>query len=402
MTSQQDDSDGVPNRSLRARNGSSFALDWQTAVTEAVQDVICCGEPSTPPDLLVMFVATTWSDAYPEIVTRVRAETGCRTLIGCSSSGVISGSACHESAPGISLLAMWLPNAILTPRYIDSVPNGWPWPQPATPESVRGIILFSDPYRTDAQTTLVALRQSCPGIPMVGALASTTRMDRHSWVFLNDAVYESGAVALTLEGPYDLVVCVSQGATPIGEIWTVTATNHNQILSISNRPALEVLHDTIDRLPPRDYDLNNLLIGFPMDEYQDVFEREDFVARGILGVEPATGSIIVGGIPRLGQSIQFLERDPRAASVDLYERLEMFEDIEGEIVGGILNTCKTRGATIFGRNDHDVTAVARALPDIPVVGFYSLGELGPVRGIPAYNAFAVSLGVIIARSESPA
>jgi small ligand-binding sensory domain FIST len=52
---------------------------------------------------------------------------------------------------------------------------------------------------------------------------------------------------------------------------------------------------------------------------------------------------------------------------------------------------------MFGRNDHDAQAVAKSLPDVPMIGLYSLGELGPVRDIPAYNAFAVSLGLIVER-----
>ena len=52
---------------------------------------------------------------------------------------------------------------------------------------------------------------------------------------------------------------------------------------------------------------------------------------------------------------------------------------------------------MFGRNDHDARAVAEALPDVPVVGLYSLGELAPVRGVPAYNAFAAALGIIVER-----
>jgi small ligand-binding sensory domain FIST len=134
-----------------------------------------------------------------------------------------------------------------------------------------------------------------------------------------------------------------------------------------------------------------------MDEYRDVFEREDFVARGILGTENATGSIMVGGIPRQGQSIQFLLRDPTAASNDLRTRLQALGRLQQPVIGGILTSCKARGSTMFGRNDHDARTVARALPDVPVVGLYSLGELGPVRGVPAYNAFAVSLGLIVER-----
>lgn len=388
-----DASDSLVRRA-HARTGVSFAPDWSTAVGDAIDDVMAGSESS--PDLLVAFISSSWSDDYDSILPRIRKETGCHTLIGCSASGVISDSTCHESAPGISLMAMWLPGATIAPMHISAAPQAWPWGDAVTKDDVRGIMLFSDPYRDDAQSMLIGLRNSCPGIPMIGALASTSQQNRRAWVFVNDEIHTSGAVALTLEGPYDLLVRVSQGGTPIGEMWTMTSVHHNRIVTISNRPSLDVLNDTLNMPENRDLTMRDLMIGLPMDEYQDDFAREDFVARGIIGTDD-DGSILVGGIPRQGQSVQFLKRSPDLASEDLKEKLQYFVDLDREIVGGILSTCKGRGTGMFGRNDHDASAVAHALPDVPVVGLYSLGELAPVRGVPAYNAFAAALAVIVKR-----
>src|SRR5699024_5284067 len=145
--------------------------------------------------------------------------------------------------------------------------------------------------------------------------------DRRAWVFLNDTIYEKGAVALTLQGPYDLLIRVSQGGTPIGEMWTMTGVEHNRITTISNRPAVDVLNDTLALPENRHLELRDIMVGLPMDEYQDDFVREDFVARGIIGTDEDTGAILVGGIPRQGQSVQFLKRDVEEATQDLDLRL---------------------------------------------------------------------------------
>jgi len=394
---QVPDAAGSLSKGAHARSGISFALDWETAVDETLRDVMTGS--ATAPDLLLMFVSSAWSHAYQRIVDRVRTETGAACLLGCSSSGVIAGASCHESAPGLTLMAMWLPGAVISPLRIDRVPDEWPWDETVQVGDVRGIILFSEPYRTDAQSTLVGLRATCPDVPMVGALASTGRADRRAWVYLDGEVYSQGAVAIAIEGPYDLLVEVSQGGTPIGSPWTITSVDHNQILTISNRRAIDVMHDTLDLIADRGYGASDLLVGFPMDEYRDAFTREDFVARGIIGTEDATGSIMVGAIPRQGQSIQFLLRDPGLASSDLWLRLLKIKLRRRQlsVVGGILASCKGRGTAMFERNNHDANAVATTLPDVPVVGLYSLGELGPVRGVPAWNAFAASLALIVER-----
>lgn len=375
-----------------ARHGISFSPDWREAIDDVVNDVL--HSATGAPQLSVVFISAAWSDSYKDILTEVRRRTGAECLIGCSSSGVIGGATCHESAPGITLAAMWLPGASLHPVRLDAAPSSWPW-SGITPAETRGIIMFADPYRTDAQGILIGLRKQVPATPIVGAQASTSRRDRHVWVFLDDEIHDSGAVALAIEGPYQLLVSVSQGGTPIGQPWTVTNTEHNRVIGISNRPALAVMHEAIDEISTRGLGEGDLLVGFPMDEYQDSFGRDDFVARGILASDTSTQSFMVGCVPRLGQTIQFLERDVAAASKDLDNQLATLRDLDVQIVGGILCTCKGRGTHMFGRNDHDAAAVAEALPDVPVVGLYSLGEIGPVRGVPAFNAFACSLGLIV-------
>lgn len=393
-SSHAHDASDSTSRQARARTGVSFAPDWSVAVEDAIDMATACSQSA--PDLAIIFISAAWNQHYPEIIARIRQKTQCKNLIGCSASGVIAGATCHETAPGISIMAMWLPGSTITPLHIATAPQTWPWGPAVEKDDVRGIILFSDPYRVDAQNTIIGLRESCPGIPMIGALASTSQPDRKAWVFLDDAIHAEGAVALTIEGPYDLLVKVSQGGTPIGEMWTMTSVDHNRIVTISNRPAIDVLHDTLNLPENRDLTIRDLMIGLPMDEYQDDFSREDFVARGIIGTDD-DGAILVGGIPRQGQSVQFLKRNAKLASDDLDVRLQYFQDLERPIIGGILSSCKGRGAAMFGRNDHDAQAVSAVLPDVPVVGLYSFGELAPVRGVPAYNAFAAALGVIVER-----
>src|SRR5699024_4166950 len=116
------DSDSLVRRAY-ARSGISFAPDWPTAVGDAIDDVMACSKSA--PDLLVAFVSSAWSDHYGSIIPQLREGTGCHTLIGCSASGVISGATCHESAPGISVMAMWLPGGVLTPLRISSAPKSW-------------------------------------------------------------------------------------------------------------------------------------------------------------------------------------------------------------------------------------------------------------------------------------
>ena len=382
--------------------------NWRIALDDAMRGIFAGRK--TGPDLLLMFASSAYSDHFPEMVREAYFSSQAGCLVGCSARGVIAGEDSRESEPGISLLALWLPGAVVTPvrlhqenQDVLADPMLWFDLHDLPPDEVEGWMVFAEPYRMDVQEAVKNLRSRYPRTPMIGALASTTRADRRMWIFIDDHVYDEGGVALALQGPYHLDVIVSQGGEPVGESWTVTGVDKNRITTISNRPALEVLKETIATLGEAGGDDPPILIGFPMSEYQDEFKRGDFVVRGILGVDAEHGSLIVGSIPRVGQTVQFHLRDPKTSSVDVQRLLGSVRDgvDEEALVAGLVCTCKGRGAAMFGSQDHDARAICDAFPGLPVAGMFSLGEIGPVRGVPALNGFAMAFAVISEHSDDP-
>jgi small ligand-binding sensory domain FIST len=61
----------------------------------------------------------------------------------------------------------------------------------------------------------------------------------------------------------------SQGAAPIGETWTITGAQGHIIETIAQRPAYQVLVDTLRALSPemQRRAQSNLLVGLAMDEH---------------------------------------------------------------------------------------------------------------------------------------
>lgn len=384
------------------------ASDWRFALDCLLEETL--GEVMDAPDLVVLFASSTWSAEYDELLQEAHTRSRASCLVGSSSHGAIANDTSVENAPSMAMLALWLPGATLTPvRLHQSMldvlddPELWHEMYGLPHAETRGWIMFADPYRMDAQETVCRLRTLYPGTPMVGALASPTQADRRTWVFLDDHVYDEGGVALAISGPYGLRVVVSQGGDPIGQPWTITGVERNLITSISNRPATEVMRETIASLPEADRvsSERNLLLGFPMSEYQDVFCRGDFVVRGLLGIDEERGALMVGSIPRIGQTVQFQRRDGASSSLDLQQTLVDARAMVGEdqVVGGILCTCKGRGRKMFGTSDHDAALLRCAFGEMPFAGLFSLGEIGPVAGVTALNGFAASVGLIVHRPE---
>jgi small ligand-binding sensory domain FIST len=380
---------------------------WQGALAEATSRMpVLAGDEVA--DLAFLFASAEYADDYPELISRARDALPARVLVGCSSQGVIATAREVEGEPALALLAFSLPKAVLHPvrltqRHQDRCtrPEDWHQATGIRPRDVTAWVLFADPFTLDAEGLMASLSEAYPRTPIVGGLASGAFRLRRTHVWLNDDVYDGGAVALALGGAYEVRTIVSQGCTPIGEPWTITGAQGQVIETIAQRPAYQVLLETVQALPPamQQRIRGNLFVGLAMDEYRDSLCRGDFLIRALQGADADTGTLSVGAVPRPGQTVQFQLRDRRAADQDLRELLESAKsDLGGrEPVAALLCSCNGRGVGLFGLADHDARAVADHLGPIPLAGFFCNGEFGPVGSRNFLHGYTASIALMLRR-----
>jgi small ligand-binding sensory domain FIST len=141
----------------------------------------------------------------------------------------------------------------------------------------------------------------------------------------------------------------------------------------------------------------NLLVGLAADEYQETFQRGNFLVRPLIGVERSTGALAIGALPRIGQTLQFQMRDARAADQDLSELLDQVNATLGHQlpVAGVLCSCNGRGMGLFEIPNHDACAINRQLGAFPLTGLFCNGEIGPIGVRPFLHGFTASLALVI-------
>jgi small ligand-binding sensory domain FIST len=357
-------------------------------------------------DLAFLFTSDFYAAELPEVLPRLKARTGARVMLGCSGQGLIGPAKEEEQQPAMSLQVLSLPGATLTPLYLTAE-------EALSPDAgdmirvrlgdemldVSALFLFVDPFSVDGERLLESVASVRDDLPVVGGLASARFSRRGTYLLLDDQVYEDGVVGVALGGAYEVMTVVSQGAAPLGQAWTITGVEGNQIQSIGMRPAIEVLGDMFKRLPA-DIQVRaraNLLVGLAMNEYRDEFGRGDFLIRNLLGVDRETGAVSIGAMPREGQTVQFQLRDPAAADEDLHALLaKARQELEGrEVAGALLCSCNGRGIGLFGQPDHDAKTFQEELGTIPVAGFFCNGEIGPVGGKNFLHGFTASIALIL-------
>jgi small ligand-binding sensory domain FIST len=213
---------------------------------------------------------------------------------------------------------------------------------------------------------------------------------------------DGGALVLGFSGNVAVRAVVSQGCEPIGEPWTVTDATRNVLRTIGNRPALEVLRETLNALPEpqRSRAARNLLVGLAMDEYRDEFKRGDFLIRNLLGVDRDSGAMAVGAELRVGQTLQFQVRDARAADDELRHLLsETAGDLNMPAPAALLFACNGRGVGLFGSPHHDAQAAQDLLGSPALAGFFCNGEIGPVGKGTYLHGFTASMGLLVSRAR---
>src|SRR5262249_14569030 len=160
--------------------------------------------------------------------------------------------------------------------------------------------------------------------------------------FLDDRVVTRGAVGAHLPraGIHPLV---AQGCRPVGDPYTVTRADGNLILELGGRPppapppGLAAAPPGPGQGPPP----RGPHLGIGIEEYEAEPGQGGFLVRGIVGADPESGAIAVGGELEVGQTVQFHVRDARSADEDLRRTLGREADALGgrPAAGALLFTC---------------------------------------------------------------
>ena len=221
-------------------------------------------------------------------------------------------------------------------------------------------------------------------------MASAANAPGDNRLLVDDSSHADGAVGALLAEDVSPQAVVSQGCRPIGRPYIVTRADGHMIHELGGRPALERLLTTLELLPPVDRQLaeQGLHCGVVIDETKDEFDRGDFLIRGVLGVDRATGAVAVGDTIAVGSTVQFQVRDATSADEDLHALLT------GRAArGALVFTCNGRGRRLFGTPDHDATVVGDLLGTSALAGMFCAGELGPVGGRNAVHGFTASIAI---------
>jgi small ligand-binding sensory domain FIST len=374
---------------MRWASALSLESNLERAIAEAGER-LRAGLDGATPDLLVGFVSAQHEESYERLPELARVSQA-KVVVACSAGGVIAAGREIEHHPGLALVGAVLPDVRLATFHLetDRLPppedrDGWADLAHAAAREEPHVLLLADPFTAEVEPLLAGLDRHFPSGRKVGGLASGgAEVGRN--VFLEGAtLHRSGVVGVAMSGDIAVETIVAQGCRPIGDPMFVTSAQGPLLRGLDGEPAARVLRRLYERLEGRDQELfrHSLFVGLVMRESRETYHQGDFLIRNIVGLDGASGSLMLGSSLHEGTIVQFHLRDATTSAEDLEALLARQAGATGTSApaGALLFSCLGRGAQLYGEPDHDSEAFRRHFGDVPLGGFFCSGEIGPVHG----------------------
>ncbi len=220
-----------------------------------------------------------------------------------------------------------------------------------------------------------------PARSMAGAGLIDSFQPTHSHVFTENGTDTDAAVAVGFRGGLRMDTAVLHGCRPAGSYHTITRTDGPVVLEIDDRPALDVIDGLLDGALPREQYPFNVILGVNRGDKYGPFDEEAYQTRLCLAVDEARHGLVM------------FEPDLEAGSLVQLMRVstdfEYVKDRVARLVEGLAGRtpllalyadCAGRCVMGSAMPDEEGHAVRSALGDIPLLGFYTGVEIGPVAG----------------------
>jgi hypothetical protein len=210
-------------------------------------------------------------------------------------------------------------------------------------------------------------------VPLFGGLAGDDLKFIDTFGFDGSRVISNGVVALIFDcNVIGLRGVAFSGWKGIGTSKTVTRADGNIVYEIDHEPALDI-YKKYTNLNDDAIDAPTVVIEYPL-----VVNRTDgsSVLRAVIVINPDKSLVYAGSVPE-GAKVRF----GMAPGIEIVDQaIEQMSEFKGQIPkldAMVLFSCKARQYALGPLVEDEISGI-RKLWDVPMVGFFTYGEIGPV------------------------
>jgi len=364
----------------------------EDAIDEAADSILL--QLGGQPDLVLAFVSGTYSDHYASLPAALRDRFPDATTFGCSAGGIIGSEREVEGQDAVTLMAAVLPGVTIQSFHLGNDPESWAAEVGVDPDQAPEFIVLTDPFSSDPAVLIPWLDAAFPESTKIGGIASGCQAAGECVLLQNDELHRTGAIGLALAGNIEIDTIVAQGCKPVASPMFITRSSGSILYELDGKSALLTLEKLVASLDDDDRKLaqTSLFLGMVMHDSREVYEHGDFLIRNIMGIDPDAHAIAIGGDVREGSIAQFHLRDAHTSEADLKDHLSKHQ--YGKPAGALMFSCMGRGQGLYGKPNFDTALFHSQMGEVPMSGFFSNGEIGPVGGQTFLHSYTSAFGLL--------
>ena len=361
---------------------------------------------TTSCDIVILFSAVGYDQE--RLIRGIRNGTQDSMLVGCSGEGVISYDSVNETPFALSLMILKSDALTFSVESISDVKKNCTEAGKLLGEAVHSrlredtmsIWLFPDHLSMNYDAFLDSFETGlAPGrhIPIFGGGAADNWQFKKTYQFCNDEVLSDSVVCMVMSGPLSVTSDISHGCIPIGLEREVTKSEGNILYEIDNRKVTDVLQEYIpeeDVANWHNLGIRCLCLGLKApDSLKKVYD--DFIVRAMPVVDFETGSGRVSTELKPGTKVYMISRNPE--KLIPYSR-KMAENISERLHGNkpvfvLQIDCAGRSKVLRTAEKNEIQENLHTIApsEVPWIGMYCYGEMGPVADKNYFHNFTVIL-----------
>jgi hypothetical protein len=361
------------------------------------------------PDFVLVFATVGYDQQL--LIGAIREATSRAPLSGCSGEGVIIRNHADETNFGVSVMVIRSDEMEFANVRIKDIADQADLGGRSLAEAIKsnlrsdskgifllvdGLVFNFDPFLSAFES---ALDMKQP-LPILGGLAADNWQSHRTFQYHNDEVFSEGISCILLSGTTELAWAVNHGCVPIGKKRTITRSQGNVIYEIDGVSALDVLREFVDEESVEQWNKTslNLCLGFKTPEHL-LTEYEQYIIRYLIGKNDADGSVSIQSEVKNGDELWIVRRDKELITNGLQQvSARIKEQMGGRVPKFVLQfECVGRGKVVFREREKIelIQMLHRQLGhEVPCLGFYSYGELGPVGGFNCFHNFSSVIAAV--------
>ena len=361
----------------------SALIAARTAAAEALKK-----SSAAKADIAVFFASAKYRRHYEAILEIIKTTTGATSIVGASACGILTEDTEIERQASIGIMVIasdqlthesFLVSDLQENSFLAGETVGRFLREKIQAEL---LLLFPDPFSFQSPLFFDGLENTCGYLPIIGGAAAEDGREIKTYQMEGGRTAFDAVSGIAFGGKFRFETGITRSCRPFGEPLRVTRADGHSIYEMDGRPAYDILLESISHIEFRDPNqiFQNIFLGLPMKNFQTDFTSDHYLVRHIMGVNAKKGMLTCTSPVLEGEFVTFTFRDPNLARQDL--RLTL-EDLQGRLgdskpaLGFYFNCC-ARGENLYGQPGEDVALIRQYFPGVPLLGFFTYGEMAPV------------------------